>query len=172
MHVISGGWGWDASVAVLFYTVSSTFPSSPLLWPLTNVYIRHGLIIARRACQRPRIPRLPRNSQRLPQWYRVRSEDPLPSCIAHVHSLRARRVSCFPVFKLTVAFSTLIVCAFSWKTRARVIFKLTAQHAIGLAKFVTLYKTLLLVQKKLHGGKSNSADTFFAGLAGGICCVW
>jgi len=54
-----------------------------------------------------------------------------------------------------------------WKTRARVIFKLTAQHAIGLAKFVTLYKTILLVQKKLHGGKSNSADTFFAGLAGG-----
>lgn len=47
------------------------------------------------------------------------------------------------------------------------IFKLTAQHAIGLAKFVTMYKTLLLVQKRLHGGKQNSADTFFAGLAGG-----
>jgi len=54
-----------------------------------------------------------------------------------------------------------------WKTRTRVIFKLTAQHAIGLAKFVTLYKSLLLVQKRLHGGKQSSADTFFAGLVGG-----
>lgn len=38
---------------------------------------------------------------------------------------------------------------------------------MNLAKFVTLYKTLLLVQKKMNGGKARSHDTFFAGLLGG-----
>jgi len=34
-------------------------------------------------------------------------------------------------------------------------------------KYVALYKTLLLVQKKVNGGKERSFDTFFAGLVGG-----
>lgn len=44
---------------------------------------------------------------------------------------------------------------------------MTTQHATSLAKFVALYKTLLLAQKKMHGGKENSADTFFSGLISG-----
>lgn len=55
----------------------------------------------------------------------------------------------------------------SWKTRALQICMTTKQHAIGLASFVSLYKTLLLLQKRLRGGKQGKADTFFAGLIGG-----
>ena len=43
----------------------------------------------------------------------------------------------------------------------------TRQHATSLASFVAIYKSLLLLQKKLNGGKAKSSDTFFAGLAGG-----
>lgn len=49
----------------------------------------------------------------------------------------------------------------------RVIYRATKQHAFNLAKFVTLYKSFLLVQKKVNGGKARSADTFIAGLLGG-----
>ena len=55
----------------------------------------------------------------------------------------------------------------SWKARCRVIFQATKQHAFNLAKFVSLYKTLLLLQRKANGGKERSADTFIAGLIGG-----
>lgn len=58
-------------------------------------------------------------------------------------------------------------CWVSWKTRLRVIYKATKQHALNLAKFVSLYKTVLLVQKKLNGGKERDSDTFIAGLIGG-----
>lgn len=34
-------------------------------------------------------------------------------------------------------------------------------------KYVALYKTLLLIQKKANGGKERNFDTFFAGLVGG-----
>jgi peroxisomal membrane protein 4 len=53
------------------------------------------------------------------------------------------------------------------QTRAKTIFSATKQHALNLAKFVSLYKTLLLIQRKFNGGKERSADTFFAGLIGG-----
>lgn len=33
--------------------------------------------------------------------------------------------------------------------------------------FVTIYKTLLLVQKQLNGGKELDIHSFFAGIAGG-----
>jgi len=55
----------------------------------------------------------------------------------------------------------------SWKTRLRLIFNATKQHSFNLAKFVALYKTLLLVQRRANGGKERSADTFIAGLIGG-----
>lgn len=55
----------------------------------------------------------------------------------------------------------------SWQDRARVIFRATKQHAFNLAKFVTLYKTFLLIQKKANNGKPRSSDTFIAGLLGG-----
>ncbi|TFY82067.1 hypothetical protein EWM64_g1947 [Hericium alpestre] len=54
-----------------------------------------------------------------------------------------------------------------WQTRLKVIFRATKQHAFNLAKFVSLYKTFLLLQKKLNGGKERPYDTFFAGLLGG-----
>lgn len=44
---------------------------------------------------------------------------------------------------------------------------MTSQHALSLAKFVSLYKIMMIAQRKMHGGKSKSADTFFAGLVGG-----
>lgn len=55
----------------------------------------------------------------------------------------------------------------SWQSRMRVIYRATKQHALNLAKFVALYKTFLLVQRKANGGKQRSSDTFFAGLLGG-----
>ncbi|KAJ7655150.1 Tim17/Tim22/Tim23/Pmp24 family-domain-containing protein [Mycena polygramma] len=54
-----------------------------------------------------------------------------------------------------------------WQSRARVIFRATKQHAFNLAKFVTLYKTFMLIQQKSNGGKPRSSDTFLAGLLGG-----
>ncbi|KAI5124463.1 hypothetical protein M0805_008346 [Coniferiporia weirii] len=54
-----------------------------------------------------------------------------------------------------------------WPSRLRNVLRMTAQHAFGLAKFVALYKTLLIAQKRIHGGKARTADTFFAGLIGG-----
>jgi len=48
-----------------------------------------------------------------------------------------------------------------------VIYKATKQHAFNLAKFVSLYKILLLLQRKANGGKQRNADTFVAGLLGG-----
>ncbi|KAF8887943.1 Tim17/Tim22/Tim23/Pmp24 family-domain-containing protein [Gymnopilus junonius] len=54
-----------------------------------------------------------------------------------------------------------------WQTRVRMIYRATRQHAFNLAKFVSLYKTILLIQKKLNGGKERDSDTFIAGLIGG-----
>ncbi|TDL28837.1 peroxisomal membrane protein 4 [Rickenella mellea] len=51
--------------------------------------------------------------------------------------------------------------------RARQIVRLTTQHALNLAKFVSLYKIILLLQKKFNDGKERSSDTFIAGLLGG-----
>jgi peroxisomal membrane protein 4 len=55
----------------------------------------------------------------------------------------------------------------SWLSRLKTIARATKQHATNLAKFVTVYKSLLLVQRKLNGGKARPHDTFFAGLLGG-----
>jgi len=55
----------------------------------------------------------------------------------------------------------------SWEGRVRAILRATKQHALNLAKFVTLYKTVLLIQKRLNNGVQRSADTFIAGLLGG-----
>lgn len=55
----------------------------------------------------------------------------------------------------------------SYQKRAQFVYKATKQHALNLAKFVSIYKTALLFQKTLAGGKQRAADTFFAGLVGG-----
>ncbi|KAF9647494.1 peroxisomal membrane protein 4 [Thelephora ganbajun] len=54
-----------------------------------------------------------------------------------------------------------------WNTRARTIFQATKTHATNLMKYVALYKSLVLIQKKANGGKERTFDTFFAGLVGG-----
>jgi len=54
-----------------------------------------------------------------------------------------------------------------WRSRLRFIYRATKQHALNLAKFVTLYKTFLLIQKKANGGKESGIDTFVAGVLGG-----
>jgi peroxisomal membrane protein 4 len=59
------------------------------------------------------------------------------------------------------------ICLYSWKTRTRTILRATKTHALNLAKFVSLYKTLLFLQKKTNGGKERNLDTFIAGLIGG-----
>ena len=58
-----------------------------------------------------------------------------------------------------------LVC--SWNARARTIFEATKTHSMNLMKYVALYKALLLIQKKVNGGKERRFDTFFAGLVGG-----
>ncbi|KAH9890943.1 peroxisomal membrane protein 4 [Cubamyces lactineus] len=76
------------------------------------------------------------------------------------------------VYGVKVRFPHALIMAIlfgrgDWQTRLRAIYRATKQHALNLAKFVSLYKTLLLVQKKMNGGKERSFDTFIAGLIGG-----
>jgi peroxisomal membrane protein 4 len=54
----------------------------------------------------------------------------------------------------------------SWKSRAQTIFHQTRVHAINLMEYVTLYKVMMLAQKKINNGKEQPWDTFFAGLIG------
>ncbi|KAG0144810.1 hypothetical protein CROQUDRAFT_659493 [Cronartium quercuum f. sp. fusiforme G11] len=54
-----------------------------------------------------------------------------------------------------------------WKDRARFVYNATKQHALNLSRFVTIYKTTLLVLRHLGGGKEHKIDTFLAGLLGG-----
>ncbi|KZW02058.1 peroxisomal membrane protein 4 [Exidia glandulosa HHB12029] len=55
-----------------------------------------------------------------------------------------------------------------WQARIRQIFRATKTHALNLAKYVALYKTLLLLQKKSHGGKPKTGDPFIAGTIAGF----
>ena len=54
----------------------------------------------------------------------------------------------------------------SFKDMARFVLKATKQHARNLAFFATIYKTLLIVQRRMHG-KERPLDSFLAGLVGG-----
>lgn len=76
------------------------------------------------------------------------------------------------VYGVKVRFPHALIMAIlfgrgDWKRRLGVIYRTTRQHAMNLAKFVSLYKIFLLIQKKVNGGKERSADTFVAGLLGG-----
>ncbi|ORX35639.1 peroxisomal membrane protein 4 [Kockovaella imperatae] len=62
---------------------------------------------------------------------------------------------------------TLLFSNKSWPAKIRNIFTATRTHALNLAKFVTIYKVLLLLQKKFNGGKERNLDTFIAGGLGG-----
>jgi hypothetical protein len=68
---------------------------------------------------------------------------------------------------LALKHARLTASLLSWRARAKSIFRATKQHALNLAKFVSIYKTLLLLQRKANGGKERNADTFVAGLIGG-----
>ncbi len=48
----------------------------------------------------------------------------------------------------------------------RIIYKATFQHARNLAFFVTIYKTLMVLQRRVKG-KEDKFDAFFSGLVGG-----
>lgn len=54
-----------------------------------------------------------------------------------------------------------------WPTRVHGILSATRHHAMSLAKFATIYKVMLLLQKKLNGGIERDLDTFIAGGIGG-----
>lgn len=54
-----------------------------------------------------------------------------------------------------------------WPAKIKGILTATRTHAINLCKFVTIYKLLLILQKKLNGGKERDLDTFVAGGLGG-----
>jgi len=76
------------------------------------------------------------------------------------------------VYGVKVRFPHALIMAIlfgrgDWPSRLRVIFRATKQHSLNLAKFVSLYKALLLIQKKANGGKQKDYDSFFAGLIGG-----
>ena len=52
--------------------------------------------------------------------------------------------------------------------KIQAIFRATLTHAVNLTKFVTLYKLLLLLQRKVsRAGKERSLDSFVAGALGG-----
>ena len=45
--------------------------------------------------------------------------------------------------------------------------KQTWTHATGLTKYVIVYKTLVVLLKKMNGGRNQRFDTFFSGLIAG-----
>ncbi|KAH9982218.1 peroxisomal membrane protein 4 [Lactifluus volemus] len=76
------------------------------------------------------------------------------------------------VYGVKVRFPHALIMAIlfgrgNWQTRLKAIFRATNKHATNLAGFVAIYKILLLLQRKLNGGKQRTHDTFFAGLLGG-----
>ncbi|WWC89054.1 uncharacterized protein L201_003972 [Kwoniella dendrophila CBS 6074] len=62
---------------------------------------------------------------------------------------------------------TLLFSHKPWPAKIKGIITATRTHALNLCKFVTIYKLLLLLQKKLNGGKERDLDTFVAGGLGG-----
>jgi peroxisomal membrane protein 4 len=80
---------------------------------------------------------------------------------------RGRWDSKLALLDLAGAESPSLYLPLSWKSRAKFVYRATKQHASNLARFVAIYKTALLLQKTLAGGKNRKADTFFAGLIGG-----
>ena len=55
----------------------------------------------------------------------------------------------------------------SWAKRLRSVFQQTWTHATGLTKYVIVYKALVVLLKRMNGGKSQRFDTFFSGLIDG-----
>ncbi|CAG8641595.1 peroxisomal membrane protein 4 [Gigaspora rosea] len=62
---------------------------------------------------------------------------------------------------------TLLFRSGSFKEKLTVILDATIQHSKNLAFFVTIYKTLMYLQKKINGGIEQNGHSFIAGLIGG-----
>jgi peroxisomal membrane protein 4 len=76
------------------------------------------------------------------------------------------------VYGAKVRFPHALVMTILFKTgsvesKVKGIFKATKQHAKNLGTFAVIYKTLMLVQKKLNGDKEASIHPFIAGIVGG-----
>ncbi|KAI8971042.1 peroxisomal membrane protein 4 [Pilobolus umbonatus] len=63
---------------------------------------------------------------------------------------------------MTVLFKTG-----SLESKVKGIFRATKQHAQNLGTFATIYKTLMIVFKKMNGGKEADFHPFLAGVVGG-----
>ncbi|KAG2204640.1 hypothetical protein INT46_006739 [Mucor plumbeus] len=76
------------------------------------------------------------------------------------------------VYGAKVRFPHALVMTILFKTgslesKVKGIFRATKQHAQNLGIFATIYKTLMIVQKKINGGKEASIHPFIAGVIGG-----
>ncbi|KAL0094677.1 peroxisomal membrane protein 4 [Phycomyces blakesleeanus] len=76
------------------------------------------------------------------------------------------------VYGAKVRFPHALVMTFLFKSgplkgKIKSIFTATKQHATNLGKFATIYKTMMLIQKKLNEGKESSHHSFLAGAIGG-----
>ncbi|VDB99368.1 unnamed protein product [Peniophora sp. CBMAI 1063] len=76
------------------------------------------------------------------------------------------------VYGVKVRFPHALLMAFlfgkgSWAVRLRSVLKQTWTHATGLTKYVIVYKTLVVLLKKMNGGRNQRFDTFFSGLVAG-----
>ena len=77
----------------------------------------------------------------------VWAQDPFPSLSCHDISLPRRNVSCT---QMTTEMFTILLTD-SLKEKAMFILRATFQHAKNLAFLTTIYKTILLILKKLQG---------------------
>ncbi|KAI8370009.1 peroxisomal membrane protein 4-like protein [Blakeslea trispora] len=76
------------------------------------------------------------------------------------------------VYGTKVRFPHALVMTVLFKTdslenKVKGILMATKQHAQNLGLFATIYKTLMIVQKKLNGDKEASVHPFIAGVIGG-----
>ncbi|ORY26135.1 Tim17/Tim22/Tim23/Pmp24 family-domain-containing protein [Naematelia encephala] len=76
------------------------------------------------------------------------------------------------VYGVKVRFPHALVMTFLFShkplpAKIKWIFTATRAHALNLAKFVTIYKLFLLLQKRLNGGKERDLDSLIAGGLGG-----
>ncbi|CAG8697879.1 11316_t:CDS:2, partial [Dentiscutata heterogama] len=76
------------------------------------------------------------------------------------------------VYGAKIRFPHALVMTFlfgsgSLKDKMTIILDATIQHSKNLAFFVTIYKTLMYLQKKINGGMEQNGHSFIAGLIGG-----
>ncbi|CAG8798790.1 14728_t:CDS:2, partial [Dentiscutata erythropus] len=76
------------------------------------------------------------------------------------------------VYGAKIRFPHALVMTFlfgsgSLKDKMTIILDATIQHSKNLAFFVTIYKTLMYLQKKINGDVEQNGHSFIAGLIGG-----